>query len=178
MSYSVDELSSLAEIQQLQARYCRGVDRADADLVRSVYWPEAVDEHGTFRGTREEYVDWVIPVVRERFAALQHTLGQSHIELDGDLARCETYFVQRSLRPDGNSYNATGRYLDRLERRHGEWRILERLTVMEWFSPATPTDREYTAAAGFASGRMDRTDPSYGGAGEPLVRLPGPRASS
>lgn len=170
MPYSVDELSSLAEIQQLQARYCRGIDRADADLVRSVYWEDAFDDHGKFRGTREEYVDWVIPVVRERFAGLQHTLGQSQIELDGDFARCETYFVQRSLRHDGDSYNATGRYLDRLERRNDEWRILERLTVMEWFSPATPTDAAAATAAAFASGRQDRTDPSYGSPRETLIK--------
>jgi len=171
MPYSVEELSSLAEIRQLQARYCRGIDRADAELVRSVYWADAVDDHGAFRGTREEYVAWVIPVVRERFAALQHTLWQSHIELDGDLARCETYFVQGSLRHDGNSYNATGRYLDRLERREGEWRILERLTVMEWFSPPVPTNPEHATEAGFAKGRQDRTDPSYGAADEPLIKL-------
>lgn len=162
MPYSLDELSSLAEIRQLQARYCRGIDRADADLLRSVYWEDAVDDHGAFRGGREEYVEWVIPVVRERFAALQHVLGQSHIELEGAAARSETYFVQHSLRHDGMTYQCVGRYIDRLERREGEWRIAERLTVMEWFGPTMPADEEHAAAAGFVTGRLDRTDPSYG----------------
>src|SRR5262245_17777267 len=37
-------------IQEVLARYCRGVDRADLELLRSVYHPDAIDNHGTFNG--------------------------------------------------------------------------------------------------------------------------------
>jgi hypothetical protein len=161
MPYTVEELSSIAEIRNVQERYCRGIDRADADILRTVYWEDGQDDHGAFRGDREEYIAWVMPVVGERFAALQHVLGQTYTELDGDYAYTETYFVQHSLRPDGGAYASPGRYIDRLERRNGEWRILERKTMMSFFYPTAPADEKHHAASGFPAGSMDREDPSY-----------------
>lgn len=161
MTYTLDELSSIAEIRAVQERYCRGIDRADPDILRTVYWEDAQDDHGVFRGDREEYIAWVMPVVRERFAALQHVLGQTYTELHGDFAYTETYFVQHSLRPDGAAYASPGRYIDRLERRNGEWRVLERQTMMSFFYPTEIADADKHAAAGFPAGTMDHEDPSY-----------------
>lgn len=90
MAYTLDELSSIAEIRDVQERYCRGSDRADADILRTVYWEDGQDDHGVFDGDREEFIAWVIPLVRKRFAVLQHVLGQTHTELDGDDAYAET----------------------------------------------------------------------------------------
>ena len=161
MSYTPEDLVSIAEIRHVQERYCRGIDRADEDILRTVYWEDARDAHGVFTGDREEYIAWVIPVVRERFAFLQHILGQTYTELEGDFAYTETYFVQHSLRHDGVTYASPGRYIDRLERRNGEWRILERQTMMSFFYQASPADTEKQAAAGFPVGSLDREDPSY-----------------
>lgn len=161
MPYTLEELSSIAEIRNVQERYCRGIDRADPEILRTVYWEDGQDDHGVFQGDREEYIAWVMPTVRERFVALQHVLGQTSTELDGEFAYAETYFVQHSLRPDGVAYASPGRYIDRLERRNGEWRILERKTMMSFFYPTAPADAEKHAAAGFPAGSMDREDPSY-----------------
>ena len=30
--------------------YCRVIDRLDVDLLRSIYWPEGTDDHGSFVG--------------------------------------------------------------------------------------------------------------------------------
>jgi SnoaL-like domain len=163
MAYTLDELSSLAEIRNLQERYCRGIDRADPDILRSVYWEDAHDDHGVFRGDREQYIHWVMPVVRERFSQLQHVLGQTYIELDGDTAHSETYFVQHSLRPDGVAYASPGRYVDRLERRDGEWRVADRVVVMSFFYSSAPADPEKLAASGFGTGTQDASDPGYFG---------------
>lgn len=163
MPYTLDELSSLAEIRNLQARYCRGADRADADILRSVYWEDAQDDHGVFRGDREAYIDWVIPVLRERFARIQHVLGQTYIELDGDTAHSETYFVQHALRPDGVAYSSPGRYIDRLERRDGEWRVADRVAMMSFFYPGGVADTDKMASSGFRPGTRDKTDPAYFG---------------
>ncbi|WP_167042105.1 nuclear transport factor 2 family protein [Salinibacterium sp. ZJ454] len=161
MAYTLDELSSIAEIRNVQERYCRGIDRADPDILRTVYWEDGYDEHGAFEGDREAYIEWVIPVVRERFDVVQHVLGQTYTELDGDFAHSETYFVQHSLRPDGVTYASPGRYIDRLERRNGEWRILERKTMMSFFYATDVADTDKHLAAGFPAGSMDREDPSY-----------------
>ena len=37
-------------------RYGRGVDRFDRELVLSAYHPDAIDDHGAFVGTREEFI--------------------------------------------------------------------------------------------------------------------------
>lgn len=161
MSYTLDELSSIAEIRNIQERYCRGIDRADPDILRSVYWEDGYDEHGAFSGDREEYIAWVMPVLAERFAAIQHVLGQTYTELHGDEAFAETYFVQHSLRPDGITYASPGRYIDRLQRRGGVWKVLERKTMMTFFYPVAPADGAKQDAAGFPAGSMDRSDPSY-----------------
>jgi hypothetical protein len=93
----------------LQERYCRGIDHGDAGVVHSVYWQDAHDDHGVFRGERDEDIEWVIPVVRERFVQLQHVLGQTYTEFAGDAAYSETYFVQHALRPGGGAYASPGR---------------------------------------------------------------------
>ena len=50
--------------QGLPFRYSRGVDRCDEDMLRSVYWEDAVDDHAIFTGTREELIIWVMPLLR------------------------------------------------------------------------------------------------------------------
>ena len=37
-------------IRQAALRYCRGVDRLDAELMRSAYQDDATDDHGVFAG--------------------------------------------------------------------------------------------------------------------------------
>jgi hypothetical protein len=59
------------------------------------------------------------------------------------------------------AYASPGRYIDRLERRNGEWRVLERKVMMSFFYPTEIADVAKHSAAGFPVGRMDRDDPSY-----------------
>src|SRR5687768_7203639 len=47
------------EIHDTLMRYCRGVDRLDRDLILSAYHPGARDNHGSFDGPVEDFVDWV-----------------------------------------------------------------------------------------------------------------------
>ena len=54
------ELLDRQEIHDCLMRYSRGVDRLDPDLIRSAYHDDAIDDHGMFVGTRDEFVDWVI----------------------------------------------------------------------------------------------------------------------
>jgi hypothetical protein len=48
----VDLTVLLAEraIERVLTSYSRGVDRFDFDLVRSCYWPDGTDDHGSFSG--------------------------------------------------------------------------------------------------------------------------------
>ena len=46
-------VSARDEIRELLTRYCRGVDRMDAELIASAYHPDAIDEHGMTQFTGE-----------------------------------------------------------------------------------------------------------------------------
>ena len=54
-----------------------------------------------------------------------------------------------------------GRYLDRLERRDGTWRIALRRCTIEWSMSGDASLLDSGAFAGFIKGTWDRTDPSY-----------------
>lgn len=69
--------------------------------------------------------------------------------------------MQHSLRHDGTVDACPGRYIDHLVCRNGEWRILERMTLMSFFYPTEMPNADRKAAAGFPTGSMDREDPSY-----------------
>ena len=62
-----------------------------------------------------------------------HNITNHTCEIDGDTAHCETYVIGAMLpRPQpGRATFVSGRYVDRLERRDGEWRILVRRTTIE-----------------------------------------------
>jgi hypothetical protein len=131
----IQRLLDEREIRDVLARYCRGVDRADEALVASVYHPDAVDDHGVFRGSGAEFARLIGPTMKQTCDASQHFLGQSSIEIQGDRAHAETYVIAVHRRGDGEDVQLEtfgARYLDRLSRRAGEWRIDERVVVNEW----------------------------------------------
>jgi len=55
------------------------------------YFDDAIEEHdSSFNGLAHAYVDAAIPKVRN-MGVMQHLLGNSYIDLDGDRAYVETY---------------------------------------------------------------------------------------
>lgn len=125
-----------AAIEDCLMRYCHAVDRCDAELLRTVYWPDASDDHIFWRGDAAAFVDFCIPVLRSREQTM-HSLGCILIRIDGDQALTESYFnaYERLRRKDGTSNDVTlhGRYLDRMARRGGQWRIADRKVVLDWW---------------------------------------------
>lgn len=45
---SLQELVDKRALAEVVMRYCRGVDRADEELIVSCFHPDAVDEHGAY----------------------------------------------------------------------------------------------------------------------------------
>lgn len=170
---TVQRLADTLDIQELQARYARAVDRLDLDLLREVYHPDAYDDHGDYQGG----VDGLLDYVRERTAsALQvmHFLGQTMIDFASPrIAACETYFMtahtlDASLReafgappgPDPVQISMYGRYVDRVEKRAGRWRIARRICVFE--STRLFTDQYPPIKPGWAQLRRgDGADPVF-----------------
>lgn len=163
MAMTVDTLLAKAEIADVLQRYARGIDRLDFDLVRSCYHPDAYDDHGALSGD----VDTFIAGARDflpRYAATMHFLGNMSIEVDGDTARAETYAVayHRVEGPDGAGKDDIWgiRYVDRFERRDGEWRIAHRVVAQEW-RRVEPVDAGRGRGGPGVWGRRDGEDVLY-----------------
>lgn len=130
---SPEELCAIEACRESARRYSHGIDRLDGDCMKSAYWPEATDDHGSFVGNAHEFVDHCMESHR-RWAWTFHTIYNHTVELDADgsHARGEAYNV--SYLEDGDSGELAvwfGRYLDRYEKRGPEWRIIERVCVHE-----------------------------------------------
>ncbi|GAA0609008.1 nuclear transport factor 2 family protein [Sporichthya brevicatena] len=150
-----------ADITEALHRYCRGIDRMDADLIRSAYHSDGYDDHGdVFRGSVEDYITWVLNVLAERFDSTMHTLTNITIEQDGGVAHVESYLIAYHVTKGGGSLKVFGaRYVDRFEDRPGAgWRIAHRTLVSEWQTEQTGF---VATPPGTAPAARDRTDPSY-----------------
>jgi hypothetical protein len=132
---SVQKLLDKQEIHDALMRYARGVDRCDPDLMRSVYHPDAFDHHGPFQGNGWEFVEQFIPSSRETSTFTQHLIGNLLIEVEGDRAHSEAYFVAYVGRiEEGEELIGAfgGRYVDQWERRNDRWGVSHREVEHEW----------------------------------------------
>ncbi|MET0269710.1 MAG: nuclear transport factor 2 family protein [Sphingomonas sp.] len=121
-------------IRDCLARLARGEDRRDAALITECYWPDAVTDFGVFSGDFATYLAWVTPGA-DAIANTQHLLGQSVIDLADASARVETQVLSyHRIDPAGPHRDTVigGRYLDRLEKRDGAWRIAARTMLYDW----------------------------------------------
>jgi len=149
-------------IRDVVDRYCRGVDRQDKELVTSCYHPDAIDDRGMFVGAPDDLFDWTDPSHLHLFSSHQHFVCNHTCELAGDTAHCETYYIFAGMRKADNQLAMSGgRYVDRMERREGAWRIAARKTLVEWGSEnmAVQDMAEVYAAVGKVA--RDRSDCSY-----------------
>ncbi|MCU1398141.1 MAG: nuclear transport factor 2 family protein [Acidimicrobiales bacterium] len=159
----VERLIAESDIRDVCLRYCRGIDRRQFDLVRSCYHPDALDEHGDFLGTVEEFVAHAERSL-QRFESTVHFLGNILVEVDdsGALARSECYAVAShrlaatSEKP-ARDHVVGLRYIDDFERRDGTWRIADRVCAFEWTrtDPVTPG---WSFTDAFRLGRTDGED--------------------
>lgn len=158
----LQELVDRQDILDALLRYTRGVDRLDHDLLRSAYWPGAVDDHGVFRGPIEEFLPWADNVHRTMHHGTQHVIANHTCEIDGDVAHTETYMVMVGMNKTGTPVTLHGgRYIDQLERRDGEWRIAHRVSMVEWTGGVVPPDLPPVEREPNGTVARDRSDTSY-----------------
>lgn len=133
-----NELKVLLDREHIRdciVRLARGEDRRDAALIKASCWPDATIDFGVFSGSFDKYLEWVVPG-SPAIPVTLHTLGQSFIELTGDVAQAETHVTSYHRVNMGTEERDTvigGRYLDRLEKRGSKWRIAGRTMLYDWF---------------------------------------------
>jgi hypothetical protein len=156
----VQQLQDRQDITDCLHRYTRGVDRVDEELIRSAYHCDAIDFHGPVNGTVDDFLAWWLPFQPDREVS-QHYVSNIAIDLDGDTAHVEAYFVFRhKLKSDPTMTISGGRYVDRYEKRDIGWRIAVRVVISEWAYVADGAETTKRRAVLYR-GRRDRTDPVY-----------------
>jgi hypothetical protein len=188
LTADVQELIDRQKIYHVLTSYCRALDRCDVELMKSVYWADGYDDHGVFAGNAQEFAEFIIRGIQEWFEVTQHAICNIHMELDGTVAHTEAYLIayhKVAASPGkvegwfGENYLRKyaplvaagvtqdfiygGRYVDRLEKRDGIWRIARRTVVMDWNlnQPSTELRDEGMFKTLTTIGRRDREDPAY-----------------
>jgi hypothetical protein len=153
------EIVDRMAITEALHRYCRAMDRIDAELGYSVWHVDGEADYGViYRGSGRGFVDWACSAHRAMLATV-HRVTNEIVTLAGEQAASECQVVAVLRRKDGSRLlqtSAWGRYLDRWSRRDGRWAIDRRVYVHDFDEV-----REVTASALPGTGRRDSQDPSY-----------------
>ena len=155
----IQELLDKQALYEVVARYCRAVDRVDEELLRTVYWEDAIDEHGPLVGNVDDFIEehrnggsWSGEKLAGR---VQHVITNSLFDVRGDVAYGETYVeVRRVAAGERLFIEGFARQIDRFERRNGEWRIAHRKILLEYAGEGRDLSK-------FLHGTRDRSDASY-----------------
>jgi SnoaL-like domain len=152
------------DILDCLTRFCRAMDRFDRELFLSAFHRDAVIAAGDFVGGPVDLYEWAAALHAQGQVATQHYLLNHSCEIEGDRAHSETYYLFAGRNRDETNWIAGGRYIDRLDRRDGIWRIAVRTTVIEWSGLVPTMPIPFAGVAdidGNGAPSRDGSDPSY-----------------
>lgn len=147
-------LEDRRQIEDVIHRYCRAMDRG--------FGP------GAPSAVARDFAAPLMAAMLEKYAVTHHSVANMLIDIDGDRACGETYatvyhrsfptadsnravlgaawLAQGGIDPEAAHDLTIGlRYVDRFERRAGEWRIALRTLIFDW-SQVQPTNRVHFGA--------------------------------
>jgi hypothetical protein len=160
----MEKLLDRQDILDCLTRFSRGMDRFDRELFLSAFHPDAVIAAGSFVGAPPALYEWAKGMHQQGQVATHHNLLNLSCEINGDSAHTETYYLFVGRNCDETNWIAGGRYLDRLERRNGAWRIAFRSNSIEWSGmvPTMPIPfADVPDIHGNGAPSRSREDPSY-----------------
>lgn len=141
-------LEARGEIESLLRGYAHSADRRDLARFKASFHPQSTHHHaGHYRGSSLEFaeVGFAALAVCE-FTAHYLTNIEVALDVEAGLASAECSFVAAHFLAAAAAEGAfgghrhgvdeikwvAGRYFDRLEQRHGAWRIADRTAVHDW----------------------------------------------
>ena len=144
--------------------HARGHDRHDIEMITQAYHEDGVDEHGFAINPGPEYAAWANAAHSAGSLLHTHNITTHTCEINGDEAHCESYVLVFLLNNDGaTSRIISGRYVDRLEKRNGEWKIALRRTTVDAIiaGDASILNASVFKDQGYTKGMRDESDVSY-----------------
>ena len=160
----LEQLIDRQDILDCENRFSRGLDRFDRELFLSAFHTDAVIAAGTYVGGPKALYDWATDMHEQGQVATHHNLLNHSCELDGDTAHAETYYLFAARNRDDTNWIAGGRYIDRLERRDGVWRIACRTNTIEWSGMVPTMSLPFSDVPdinGNGEASRSKQDPSY-----------------
>jgi hypothetical protein len=158
----MEELLDKQAITERIYDYARSMDRLDAELGYSCFHEGTPVDYGTqmYQGDGRGFVDMCM-AAHPGFHAHSHQFSNIRIWIDSlTTARSETYcdVTLRRYDEEGKAFDIRnlGRYVDRWEKRRGEWRISERKYLIDFDQSGPPPGSLFAM-----TGKRDKSDPSY-----------------
>ena len=171
---------------EVMMTYCRAIDHRDEALLRSVFHSDSYHRHGfqgpssdPSRATRSDkpgdFVAFALGVLATH-THTHHQLGNIFIDIEADAttAFTEAYFTAyHRMRAKGdpkaavNAYDTQmdfwvgGRYMDRMEKRDGAWKIAYRVGMTDWTRIEPPASRGFFDTATELRSQQSRKDMLY-----------------
>lgn len=132
-------------IRDVIAAYAHALDRRRWGMMESLFHEDAQFQFGTVLGDWRGFVEQARAII-DPCLATQHQLGQVLFGFESDaICHTETYMTAMHTIPPGypapevfpdkgKIYSAViaGRYVDRFEKRQGEWRLAQRTGLYDW----------------------------------------------
>ena len=134
LSSRVDNALANIEIHNLIMAQARATDRRDAELLASLFAPEATLDMGFYEGSAADYPNVLMDVLQP-MTQLAHSVANEWIEVNGTTAVAESYVIAHASVPsdDGPQDQVTGgRYLDRFTKGTQGWQFAHRRFVLDW----------------------------------------------
>jgi SnoaL-like domain len=129
-------LSDKIEIQELLARYARGVDSKDWDLWRSVFTPAALVDYSS-AGIPAGPRDQIAAMLEQGLAVVpmtQHFISNIEVDLDGDHAKVRAMFYNPMQLPGMTEMSSCGGYYHHdMVRTADGWRSERLVEENVWF---------------------------------------------
>jgi hypothetical protein len=166
----VAKLGTRQEIHDLYRRYIWGFDRRDKALTQSAFWPDAQISYGSTTTTVDQFVTVHFAAHDAVSDKALQPVDEMSVDVQGNTAHVVAYLVEFNSLKNGRSRFSGVRYIDRLDRRNGQWRIAVREVIFEFM---TETDNNLAsnmaklgggkkyATTPCGLGTRDTRDPSY-----------------
>lgn len=140
----LDEQESRVAIRDLASNYCHGFDKRDFERFLSIWWEDCTwnigPPFGSFSG-HEGIRQAVLEVLWPAWAMTQHVTSNLVIHFDdSDHAHSLCDVDCTGVLASGPEATFVGAsYADRLERRNGLWKIVERTVDIHYFNSLAGT---------------------------------------
>jgi hypothetical protein len=158
-----DRVADRLAIQDILHLHSRGLDRLDSSAIQCAYWPDAEVDYGSYKGSAHTFAELVTGALDGQYELTRHNLSNTLITFADHVALSESNVSAGHLLLGAKEELLFyGRYLDRLEKREGQWKIAYRQVVMDWSKRLPVQDERHSDAfADLAKGAHVATDPLY-----------------